>query len=427
MFYTFEDECSFYKLQYGKDGVENDVSVLDDKGFEMIFPEYFESYLPRRTVSQFEDVFSSLLDCPRRPVPVGPDHQANVPMVSSSRSMVSDRTGDGENEERWMGTCVIPMPVKNLANNGGGRTDCGCLDNGSIRCVRQHVMEAREKLRKTVGRENFMELGFCDMGEEVALRWNEEEEQVFHEVVFLHPASSGQNFWERLYEAFPYRSKRELVSYYFNVFMLRQRAAQNRSSFLYIDSDDDEWHGNHRRSLNEVGTAEEEDDDSGVESLCDQHNNNQPHHEDEPYEDDDDDDDEDEEEEDDDDDDFEEGATKEDNRKTFDPVAQNLDKVQEDDSCMSFECQPNAANPYAPADSQASVQEDETTITQKNSSPDDNGEPGYLLEPSETKAWDARYWTGSINGVDLLPTCNMIEEIFGLGTPNSKTKDKALP
>ncbi|RVX02590.1 AT-rich interactive domain-containing protein 2 [Vitis vinifera] len=445
------DECSFYKFQCGTEGVENGVSVLDDKGFEIsaplscngsseedgrsvaaayssLSPEYFESYLPRRTVAQFEDIYSSLLDCsPRRQVPVGPDHQANVPT----------KTVDGENEERWMGTCVIPMPEENLSaengvKTGDGRTDCGCLDNDSIRCVRQHVMEAREKLRKTLGQEKFMELGFCDMGEEVALKWHEEEEQAFHEVVFSHPASLGQNFWEHLSATFSYRAKQELVSYYFNVFMLRQRAAQNRSNFLYIDSDDDEWHGNNR-SLNEVGTAEEEDD-SGIESLSDQHNH--AYHEEEPHEeDDDDDDDDDDDEEDDDKDDSDFDG---DGGFGDDKLARNMDKVPDsngedfsvqDDSCMSFECQPNVANPCAPSDPEASVQESGARITQQKSfHGDDDGsstrvDPGYLLEPSETKVWDGRYWTGSINGVDLLPTCNMIEEIFGLGTPNSKTKD----
>ncbi|RVW42093.1 hypothetical protein CK203_085773 [Vitis vinifera] len=270
------DECSFYKFQCGTEGVENGVSVLDDKGLRsaLLVVQWFKQ------------------------VPVGPDHQANVPVwslqkvknrldkletsnryISSSQSMVSDQTVDGENEERWMGTCVIPMPEENLSaengvKTGDGRTDCGCLDNDSIRCVRQHVMEAREKLRKTLGQEKFMELGFCDMGEEVALKWHEEEEQAFHE---------------------------------------------------------------------------------------------EPHEEDD---DDDDDDDDDEEDDDKDDSDFDgdggfgddkQGATKEDGMvhngklldyNMFDPVARNMDKVPDsngedfsvqDDSCMSFECQPNVA------------------------------------------------------------------------------------
>lgn len=38
------------------------------------------------------------------------------------------------------------------------------------------------------------------------------------------------------------RTKHEIVSYYFNVFVLRRRATQNRSLILDIDSDDVEWH-----------------------------------------------------------------------------------------------------------------------------------------------------------------------------------------
>ncbi|CBI27269.3 unnamed protein product, partial [Vitis vinifera] len=118
------DECSFYKFQCGTEGVENGVSVLDDKGFEIsaplscngsseedgrsvaaayssLSPEYFESYLPRRTVAQFEDIYSSLLDCsPRRQVPVGPDHQANVPVWSLQK--VKNRLDKLETSNRYI-------------------------------------------------------------------------------------------------------------------------------------------------------------------------------------------------------------------------------------------------------------------------------------------------------------------------------------
>lgn len=147
---------------------------------------------------------------------------------------------DNDNEEKWMGTCIIPMPDSNsFAHNidqvGRGIMDCDCLDEGSIRCVQQHVMEAREKLLKSLGHEKFVKLGLCDMGEEVSCKWSEEEEQVFHEVVYSNPFSLGRNFWKQLSSVFPSRTKKEIVSYYFNVFVLRRRAVQNRSIwFLFI-------------------------------------------------------------------------------------------------------------------------------------------------------------------------------------------------
>ena len=58
--------------------------------------------------------------------------------------------------KKIMGTCVIPMPdseaiAKFRFEDVGHRIDCECLDQGSIRCIRQHVTEAREKLRQ-IGR-----------------------------------------------------------------------------------------------------------------------------------------------------------------------------------------------------------------------------------------------------------------------------------
>ncbi|KAJ8771579.1 hypothetical protein K2173_026756 [Erythroxylum novogranatense] len=136
-----------------------------------------------------------------------------------------------------------------------------CLDRGSIRCVRQHIVEARQKLIEDLGEQTFRALGFCEMGdEEIANRWTEDEQQAFYEVVMSNPVSLGKNFWNHLSAAFPSRSKSELVSFYFNVFVLRKRAEQNRFHTPNVDSDDDEW------QRGEDG-VEEEEDDSVVESL----------------------------------------------------------------------------------------------------------------------------------------------------------------
>lgn len=161
-------------------------------------------------------------------------------------SLGSDHISDSFGAKR-MANCIIPMPDPELSvyssvKFGEGRQDCLCPDQGSFRCVRQHVKEARERLRETIGHEKFVKLGFYDMGEEVSRKWTEEEEQIFHEVVYSTPGLRGKNFWEDLSVVFLNRRKKEIVSYYFNVFMLRRRAVQNRSRFLDIDSDDDEWH-----------------------------------------------------------------------------------------------------------------------------------------------------------------------------------------
>ncbi|KAK6116430.1 hypothetical protein DH2020_049892 [Rehmannia glutinosa] len=205
------------------------------------FPEYDFSK-PRRPPEKFQDPYISLLNNPpRKEVPIGPDHQAEVPMWDPNASgkdfSRSYYLADDDREQELMGTCIIPMPdLNDGVRVGSGRTDCSCLDVGSMRCVQQHVKEVREKLRDTIGDQNFVELGFYDMGEVVARKWAPDDEQVFHEIVFSNPVV----FWKHLIAAFPTLKKKELVSYYFNVFMLRRRAVQNRSFLLEIDSDDDE-------------------------------------------------------------------------------------------------------------------------------------------------------------------------------------------
>ncbi|PSS33660.1 AT-rich interactive domain-containing protein [Actinidia chinensis var. chinensis] len=249
------------------------------------FPHYFELDHHVTSMVQPHDIYSFLLDhVPPKMVPVGADHQADVPEWAPKgfnkytdfleksdthtvlpQSSLSCTVEDNNDWTRLAGTSVISTPdVESAAYgccvDGGTRNYCNCLDRGSIRCVKQHVMETREELREKLGQKIFEELGFCDMGEEVAKNWTEEEEQTFHEVVLSNAASLGENFWDHLSAVFPSRTKRDLVSYYFNVFMLRKRAEQNRLDPLNIDSDNDEW------QISEVGMSEE-DYDSVVESL----------------------------------------------------------------------------------------------------------------------------------------------------------------
>ncbi|CAN1839792.1 AT-rich interactive domain-containing protein 2 [Linum perenne] len=229
-------------------------------------PDYIS---PDCTISShYQD--TSWSPCPQKTVPIGPNHQADIPeceveafdKVSTIASMtkvvsvgsLSVRGVDVDNGPT--GTCVIPMPeVKVGEELGVFSNECSCHDEGSIRCVRQHIVEARDRLRKNLGEDKFAELGFCDMGEHVAQRWSEMEEQMFHDVVFSNPISIGRNFWKSLSMVFSSRTSEELVCYYYNVFMLRKRAEQNRSIQMNIDSDNDEWEG-----VDESLTPEEEED-----------------------------------------------------------------------------------------------------------------------------------------------------------------------
>lgn len=236
-----EDKDLYFKIQYDDESdISKDVAGSGPTYFSPFSPEYADIHFPSRLVPQFKDTYSSLLEgLPRKQVPIGADYQAILP-VWDPQVAVND--GDG----KLMGDCVHLLPDLELSAqindvSDHGRTGCTCPDEGSIRCVQQHVKEAREASRVTLGDEKFKKLGFCDMGEDVSEKWSEEEERIFHEVVYTEDVSHGKNFWDNLSTVFPSRKKSEIVSYYFNVFVLRRRSVQNRSKFLDIDSDDDDW------------------------------------------------------------------------------------------------------------------------------------------------------------------------------------------
>ncbi|KAM7269712.1 hypothetical protein ACFE04_025209 [Oxalis oulophora] len=234
---------------------EGDVGLKNsDIGSSKMLEEHINAENSTRTVVRSQDIYSILLHHhpPRKLIPIGTNHQVDIPDF-----MPNARENDDRN---LIGTCVVPMPHSEPSVSDSKKIDCSCSDEGSVRCVRQHISEAREKLLETLGLNAFLDLGFGNMGEQVAEKWSQEEEQLFHEVIFSNPASLGKKFWHGLYVIFPSRTKKEIVSYYFNVFILRRRAEQNRCEAMNIDSDNDELQGTDDYCDNE------EDEDSVVES-----------------------------------------------------------------------------------------------------------------------------------------------------------------
>lgn len=258
------------------------VESLDVPDWATSFPGYFEDCGPVATYNHVDDIGSPVHEyLPRKGVPIGPEHQADIPEWRPRTSMIvpgasefsadldcssastSESVPTGDN--KWIRYCVVPMTsCSSLVDWAGhNKIDCNCSDEGSMRCSRQHIIEARDSLKMSLGQDKFCELGLCEMGEDVAQRWTDEEEKLFQRFVFLNPVSLGKNFWDHLPDAFPGKTNQELVSYYFNVFMLRKRAQQNRSDVLRVDSDDDELHG--------LPLVEREEGDPVVESSIHEH------------------------------------------------------------------------------------------------------------------------------------------------------------
>lgn len=153
---TFDEESSFAHPGLDMEGcfdrVMEDCHVKDATQSPHS-AEYFElSLLPSRTFAPVETFYSFLLDQPaRKQVPIGQDHQAMIPEWEGSLN--------GNLEPLGTGTSVIPMPAHMDDIVGKGREFCVCEDRGSIRCVRQHVKEARDEMVKVLGFEKFRELG----------------------------------------------------------------------------------------------------------------------------------------------------------------------------------------------------------------------------------------------------------------------------
>lgn len=174
---------------------------------------------------------------PQQRIPVGRAFQAEVPEWTGVTT---------ESDSKWLGTRVWPLEKRqhdSLIERepiGKGRADnCGCQFPGSTECVRFHISERRMKMKLELG-PAFYTWNFTKMGEECSLSWTAEEEKKFKYVVKENPFSLNKCFWHQMCMVFPKKSWPDLVNYYFNVFMLRRRATQNRLSFCNTDSDDDE-------------------------------------------------------------------------------------------------------------------------------------------------------------------------------------------
>lgn len=178
-----------------------------------------------------------LEEAPVYHVSVGVSFQAEIPEWTGVTS---------ETDSKWFGiqmwapedehnnTAVEKHPI-----GKGRQTTCDCSIPGSSECVRFHIAEKRLELKLALGVRLFYRWKFNRMGEEVSLSWTVEEEKRFKAMV-LQDFTVHNTFWNNAFRLFPGKTRENLVSYYFNVFVLRRRSYQNCVTPETIDSDDDE-------------------------------------------------------------------------------------------------------------------------------------------------------------------------------------------
>uniref|UniRef100_A0A161XUM5 ELM2 domain-containing protein n=1 Tax=Daucus carota subsp. sativus TaxID=79200 RepID=A0A161XUM5_DAUCS len=177
----------------------------------------------------------------RMAVPVGHHFQADVPEWDGPSSEVYLK-GDPDTS-RWLGTKVWPLERRNVKATSGvtdeGKlsSSCSCASPGSANCIRHHILAKRRLLRSELG-PLFHIWKFDEMGEEVSKSWTVKEQESFDLIV--KRKSSSSNFIRSAMKAFPSKCKKDITSYYFNVFIPRFMSSQTRSLLKEVDVDIDD-------------------------------------------------------------------------------------------------------------------------------------------------------------------------------------------
>ncbi|EFJ35440.1 hypothetical protein SELMODRAFT_404859 [Selaginella moellendorffii] len=159
----------------------------------------------------------------RKSVPVGERFQAVVPST-----VAVNADNDDENSKLFLGEVVWSKTVA----RSHSASMCFCTDDGSEDCVKLHVNEQRGKLKQELGEDVFREWGFHTMGESLIklAKWSMQEQAEFSAIVRRCQGDNEKKLWPDLQASFAGRRNREeLGSYYFNVYVLRKRAHQNRT------------------------------------------------------------------------------------------------------------------------------------------------------------------------------------------------------
>lgn len=201
---------------------------------------------PRKAQNHEWKVTSSpiIAEVPEVPA-LNASHEKHVSVGLAFQAEVPEWTGVVlESDSKWLGTRMCaPEDGNNKTlvekhHIGKGRqSSCDCSLPGSSSCVKFHIAEKRLKLKLALGG-LFYSWKFDRMGEEVSLSWTTEEEKRFKKMVLDSPPLN--KFWKNAFRIFPSKTREKLVSYYFNVLVLRRRSYQNRVTPKKIDSDDDE-------------------------------------------------------------------------------------------------------------------------------------------------------------------------------------------
>ncbi|GER55824.1 ARID/BRIGHT DNA-binding domain [Striga asiatica] len=173
----------------------------------------------------------------KKVVPVGPRFQADVPKWAGPAEKPND-------DSKWLGTRVWPTQTRGNNNKGAGKAigkgrpdSCSCVSRGSSDCVRRHVLDEKRALQRDLGLAFFI-WKFDEMGERVSESWSLKEKNRYESLLKTRQNSNdGKSFLKRALKCFPNKTGKDIVNYYFNVYIPnRMRSESTRQ----VDTDDDE-------------------------------------------------------------------------------------------------------------------------------------------------------------------------------------------
>nr|XP_043611445.1 AT-rich interactive domain-containing protein 2-like [Erigeron canadensis] len=177
-------------------------------------------------------------------IPIGPRFQADVP---DWRGPPHKNYPCGSliksDSSKWLGTVIWSTknstPVSEGDVIGKGRpASCNCATPGSILCVKHHISKKSANLLNNLG-PAFQKWRFDQMGETIGKLWKQPEQQRLTNLI-RKCALSGDEFLKPALECFPRKSKKDIVSYYFNVHIPRRMSIRTRSGCTKVDTDDEE-------------------------------------------------------------------------------------------------------------------------------------------------------------------------------------------
>ncbi|KAM0051234.1 putative ELM2 domain-containing protein [Helianthus debilis subsp. tardiflorus] len=182
-------------------------------------------------------------DEPKLVIPIGPRFQANVPEWTGPPHKNKGSLSELDSS-KWLGTVIWPIKnptpeIEGCAIGKGRPESCGCMTTGSVLCVKRHIIEKTNHLQTVLG-PAFQKWKFDLMGEAVAKLWKQQEEQKLTHLMKNNRFLEGQDFITLALRCFPLKSKKDIVNFYFNVYIPRQMSIQTRLGCKMVNTDDDQ-------------------------------------------------------------------------------------------------------------------------------------------------------------------------------------------